>query len=440
MYKKWRQKLHIEPPQGWLNDPNGLCFFNGKYHVYFQYTPDSADGAGKRCWGHYESADMLNWDFTGIVFRPDIPEDRDGVYSGSALACGGKLHIFYTGNVKEKGNYDYITAGRGANVIHSVSSDGRTMSKKNVLLRNSDYPDFCSCHVRDPKVWEEGGIFRMVLGARSLQSKGGVLFYKSSDLLDWEYDGEFFSENFGYMWECPDCFTLGANRYLSVSPQGLVHEEYRFQNAYSSGYFRFDGKPERFEEWDYGFDFYAPQTFLAPDGRRIIIGWMGMGDIPYTNPTTELGWQHCLTLPREISADENGYLLQSPIRELEKLRSAEAVLADGEIREAQLPFDFTAQCRGEFSISLSGVEISWRGGVLSLEFRDDSGCGRKIRRAKLEKCGDIRIVADMSGIELYADRGRKVMSSRFYPDSEVVILTLNGICGRIYSLDEMRFS
>ena len=74
---KWRQQLHLEPPEGWLNDPNGLSFFGGYYHVYFQYAPDNADGSGKKCWGHYRSRDMISWEFTGTVLFPDTPDDKD---------------------------------------------------------------------------------------------------------------------------------------------------------------------------------------------------------------------------------------------------------------------------------------------------------------------------------------------------------------------------
>lgn len=311
---KWRQGLHLEPPQGWLNDPNGLCWFGGYYHVYFQYAPDNADGSGKKCWGHYRSPDMLKWEFTGTVLFPDTPDDRDGVYSGSAVVCGDVLHIFYTGNVKEDGDHDYITSGRGANVIHVTTADGVTMSAKKTVLRNSDYPEFCSCHVRDPKVWFENGAWRMALGARTLDDKGCVLFYSSGDLESWKYDGTVSTPDFGYMWECPDLLDFDGHKYLSVSPQGLEHGDTKFQNVYQSGYFHYDNGLTDFTEWDMGFDFYAPQTFVTPDGRRIIIGWMGIGDIPYTNPTVPLGYQHCLTIPREITAASDGALLQNPIR------------------------------------------------------------------------------------------------------------------------------
>lgn len=430
MTNKWRQKLHIEPPHGWLNDPNGLCWFNEKYHVFFQYSPDSADGGGKKCWGHYESPDLLKWDFVGTALLPDIPEDRNGVYSGSAIIVNDTMKLFYTGNVKESGDYDYITSGRGANVIRVSSKDSRSFSEKRVLLRNSDYPEYCSCHVRDPKLWEENGEYYMILGARTLANEGCVLIYKSDDLDEWRFERKISVPDFGYMWECPDVFDIDGNRLLSISPQGLTHTEYENQNVYSSGYFRMDrDNLNGFEEWDYGFDFYAPQTFCAPDGRRILIGWMGIGDIPYTNPTVPLGWQHCLTLPREITVSKDGAVLQKPIHELELLRSVEITVSDGKCKTVPLPCELYGKANGSFEITLEKtLSLIYDGKIFRLEFTSDSaGCGRTVRNCAIEKCGDVRIIADTSSLEIYLDGGRKVLSTRFYPENQSVNLRANGI-------------
>lgn len=440
MNGKWKQRLHLEPPQGWLNDPNGLSFFNGKYQVYFQYSPESVDGSGQKCWGHYESKDLISWDFTGTVLFPDTPDDKDGVYSGSAIENDGMLNIFYTGNVKEEGNHDYITSGRGANVIKVTTSDGVQMSEKKTILRNCDYPNYCSCHVRDPKVWEENGEYHMVLGARTLNDTGCVLFYKSKNLDEWEFDKVLNSKDFGYMWECPDLFSIDGHRFLSVSPQGLSHGDTRFQNVYSSGYFKADNFIlSDFEEFDYGFDFYAPQTFEAPDGRRILIGWMGIGDIPYTNPETELGRQHCLTLPRELTVLDDGKIAQNPICEIDGLRGEKNSFSSGDSIECSLPFDLTAKCNGDFEICIKNIlKLSYNGTIFSLEFTDNicSG-GRTIRKAEIKNCSDIRVLGDMSSLEIYLDVGRKVLSTRFYPHSESVWLDFNNINGEIYKLNPM---
>ncbi len=437
---KWRQSIHLEAPHGWINDPNGLCYFGGYYHVYFQYSPDSADGGGRKCWGHYRSKDLTEWEFTGTVLFPDTPDDKDGVYSGCAIVDNDTLHIFYTGNVKEDGEHDYITSGRGANVIHVTTKDGINMSRKTVLLRNSDYPDFCSCHVRDPKVRRENGQWKMVLGARTLDNKGCILLYSSGDLVNWKYDGSESIPDFGYMWECPDIFSVGGHRYLSISPQGLEHEDFRFQNVYQSGYFKYENELKGFQEWDYGFDFYAPQTFEAPDGRRIIIGWQGIGDIPYINPTVSLGYQHCLTVPRELTADDNGNLLQNPIRELAKLRKEKITLEDNETANVKLPSEINADVRGKFSVSFGNfAELRWDGSVFELKFSDEkvSG-GRKARKTLLPECSDIRILADKSSLEIYLDGGKKVLSSRMYPGTEAINISVQGIKADIFSLSPMK--
>lgn len=440
MSEKWRQKLHLEPPKGWLNDPNGLCFLGGKYHVFFQYSPDNADGGGKKCWGHYESPDLLKWDYVGIPIRPDIPEDKDGVYSGSAMIADGKMELFYTGNVKESGDHDYIKSGRGANVIRISSADGRNFSPKKVMLRNSDYPEYCSCHVRDPKMWEDNGKYYMILGARTLSDEGCVLIYASDNLDEWQFVQKLSVPDFGYMWECPDMFNIDGGQFLSISPQGLEHFDTKYQNIFSSGYFHVENNMlNNFEEWDHGFDFYAPQTFEAPDGRRILIGWFGIGDSAYTNPTVPLGWQHCLTLPRELTVDSNGDVLQNPIRELISLREENVHISDGESVKACLPFELCGKASGEFEITLDkAVKLSYNGRIFRLEFSDENvGSGRTVRNAEIPNCKDIRIIADMSSLEIYLNDGRKVVSTRFYPENDFISLDLRGISADIYKLKGM---
>ncbi len=429
MKNKWRQDIHLEPPRGWLNDPNGLCFFNGKYHVYFQYAPDSAQGKGKKCWGHYESPDLLSWLFTGTVIYPDIPEDVGGAYSGSAVQDGELLYLFYTGNVKEDGDFDYIKSGRQANTIFVTTPDGRSMSKKTVVMRNRDYPAFCSCHVRDPKLWRQDGKWYMIQGARTLEDEGCALIFSSDDLINWSYDRRIYIPDFGYMWECPDLLNVDGREYLSLSPQGVPHGEYGFQNVYSSGYFRLtDGVPTDYREWDKGFDWYAPQTFIAPDGRLIMIGWMGIGDIPYTNPTTDLGWQHCLTVPREITADGDGSLLQNPVRELEKLREDETHPDKDAPFEILLPSDILIGVQDSFKIVLDEkLYLIYDKNVFSLKFTDDSiAFGRDVRKTIVQDLREIRMLCDKSSLEIYLNGGEQVMSTRFYPGSESISCRCEG--------------
>ena len=438
---KWRQRFHIEPPDGWLNDPNGLSFYKGEYHVYFQYSPIAADGHTPRGWGHYHGADLMHMAYDKAVMMPDIPEDSHGVYSGSAIENNGVLHIFYTGNVKMEGDYDYVTAGRGANVIHVTTADGSEVSEKQVLLRNSDYPDFCSCHVRDPKVWKEDEVWKMVLGARTLDDEGCVLVYGSADLINWKYTGKVYKEGYGYMWECPDYFELGGKGFLSTCPQGLPHYETKWQNLNESGYFPVEGRLEdsrldEFAEWDMGFDFYAPQTFLDPQGRRILIGWLGMDNRVYGNATTELGWQHCLTIPREVTLGENGRLRQYPIAEFDALRKGERRHADGCTAKYALPLEICGEPTADFTITLDGkLELRFDKAkqLLTMKFSDEKyGCGRGTRNAVVANVSSIRLIADMSSIEVYLNGGETVMSTRFYPDGDCAELEIKGFEAQVW--------
>lgn len=446
----WRQALHLEPPRGWLNDPNGLCCCGGLYHVFFQYCPTAADGTSPKLWGHYQSPDLVHWTFTGAPLHPDTPQDQGGVYSGCAVSDGKRMRLYYTGNVKHPGPHDYIHTGREANTILVETADGVTMTPKRVLMTNADYPADCSLHVRDPKVWREDGLWKMVLGARSLDNAGRVLLYHSDDGLAWRLARVLEPQPpFGYMWECPDCFLLDGRTWLSLSPQGLPHEQTENQNIYQSGYFALPGGietgiPGPFVEWDKGFDFYAPQTFETTDGQRLLIGWMGMPDADYRNPTVELGWQHCLTVPREVTVGPHG-LCQRPARELDALAQGTPVqVVDGARTTLPLPCRLTGTAAGDFSLTLADglrLERDTRRGLVSLGFtREDLGGGRTIRRAKVPAGAvTLDILADRSSLEIYLNGGETVFSTRFYPDKPQVPLIVEGLLLTLQPLRTMKF-
>ena len=271
----WRLKYHVMPPVGWLNDPNGLCFFNGRYHLFFQYSPSDAMG-GLKYWGHYTGTDMIHWEYEGIALYPDMPYDCDGVYSGSALVEGDCVWLYYTGNVKLAGDYDYIYTGREGNTVLAVMRTDGTIGDKTLIMSNKDYPANLSCHVRDPKVWKESGLYYMVLGARTKEDHGEVLLYVSEDKFHWSLKNIFTISGFGYMWECPDMFVIDGRRFLSFSPQGIERDGLDFANIYQSGYCLLDGdftgdaSLGQFKEYDRGFDFYAPRLF-----------WTGMAAASY---------------------------------------------------------------------------------------------------------------------------------------------------------------
>lgn len=421
----YRFGFHLMPPSGWMNDPNGLCFYQGRYHVFYQYSPLDAHRA-QIFWGHFSSPDLLSWTEHPVFLYPTDAWDLNGVYSGSALAEDDNLFLYYTGNVKHPGNYDYIYEGRGHNVGLAITRDGVTADSNTCILENKDYPSDLSCHVRDPKVFFFDGHYYMVLGARTRQDVGEILVFCSDDKLHWNHINTIRTPKpFGFMWECPDLFCLDGQWILITSPQGIAHEPHRYQNVYSCGYFPLYGDFRsaytlgEYQELDAGFDFYAPQTFQAPDGRRILLGWMGMPDADYTNPTADLSdWQHGMSVPHELHVKE-GKLLQTPIRELEKLRTNHiSYFFYGTLdQQCTAMSELLIENRSNaFQLSIgTAAKLSWADGLFKLELSKESGFGRTCRYLEMEQLKNLQILMDTSSLEIFFNGGEQVMSTRFYP-------------------------
>lgn len=433
--------LHVYPETGWLNDPNGLCYFDGLYHFYFQYSPLDAK-RGDIIWGHVSSPDFLTYKREDPFIFADSLLDKDGAYSGSAFLKDGKINFFYTGNVKHRGDFDYITAGRDHNTIKIVS-DGYSYDEKILVMDHDDYPADMTRHIRDPKIYEKDGAYYMFLGARSHENKGMVLIFKSQDLTDFTYHMRVETYyDFGYMWECPDYFEFDGQGILICCPQGLKSEEYSFQNIYQAGYFPLDLDLENktyklgdFVELDYGFDFYAPQTFEDPDGRRILIGWMGMPDADYTNPTDH-DWQHAFTIPRLLTF-ENGKLYQRPIEQYQKLRKSKISLGKGTAYKGKVFEAVAENISGDFSINIrKDVTLSYENGILILDM-GDSSYGRKTRTIKISKIEKLEIFSDKSSLEIFINDGEKVMTTRVY--SEKYAFSTNDFDFKIHPLRALTF-
>ena len=417
--------------------------------MFFQYSPFDV-GGGLKLWGHYSSEDLVSWRYEGVPLYPDSSYDCHGVYSGSAIVEDEKLHLFFTGNVKMDGDYDHINNGREASTLHVESEDGIHFGVKEVAVDYQDYPETYTRHVRDPKVWKDDDAYFMALGGRKKNDQGAVLIYRSENLKNWTYEREITTEEpFGYMWECPDMFKIEGQQVLSVSPQGLKREKYRFQNVYQSGYFLLKDRKmdvKEFQEWDMGFDFYAPQTFEDAKGRRILIGWMGLPDVEgeYTNPTAEKeGWQHCLTVPREIRL-HNGRLYQYPVEELKVLRGRDFRIDETQKNiEVFRPFELemkldTRMCRISFGTDLI---LEADGPKVWLRLSKEAGAGRRQRNALLPlgSLKELRMLVDTTAVEIYLNHGEIVFSTRYYPEkmSQTVKLEAEKFRGHIYELKEM---
>ncbi len=436
---RFRQCFHLMPVTGWLNDPNGLCMFQGVFHAFFQYSPFDAQG-GVKLWGHCTSENMVDWKQEGAALYPDSPFDCHGVYSGNVLVEDGRMYLYYTGNVKLDGDYDYIHTGRESNTVLTISEDGKTFGPKKVLMQNCDYPEFVTCHVRDPRVWKEGDRYYMIQGARTKEDQGTALLFVSSDKENWTYSGQITTrEKFGCMWECPEYLKIGRRKVLSASVQGLTGGEWKNRNVYQSGYFFVEGdfpgdcQLSEYYLWDYGFDFYAPQSFRTEDGRMIQIGWMGMPDCPqHINKTLADNWQHCFTFPREIT-QRDGMLLQNPVRELREKKEPVCMVTGNLHKEGIRTFEVDTEhiMASAFRAVLAGeLVLEYRDGFFRMYFlhteKEAVSGGRDMRCTKLPELTDVKILADVSSVEVFLNGGEAVFSTRYYPDTYCVEIQAPG--------------
>lgn len=433
----WRQHYHIQPPTGLLNDPNGFVYYNDRYHLFYQWHP-FGPVHGMKYWYHVTSTDLVHWKDMGIGIEPGGQYDSHGAYSGSALAEDEKLYLFYTGNTRDE---DWV---RHPYQCLAVMDQEGHITKQDAPIIDAP-PQGYTAHFRDPKVWKADDRYYAVLGAQRLNKTGCVLIYKSDDLHTWSFIGELKTSlaDFGYMWECPDYFELGEKGVLLFCPQGLPAEENRFENIHQAGFLI--GEPidpevpnfqhGSFMEMDRGFDFYASQTTLSPNGKRILIGWMGLPDTDY--PTDMHGWAHCLTLPRELTI-KDGILLQRPVKEVELLRKDKNT-ASHTVNNTKIQLEEIHGSSYELICELcmegaAKAGISFRTGVteetllyydavskyLVLD-RTRSGAAMKngngsIRRYALDATKiTLRLFVDQSSVEIFINDGEAVMTARIFP-------------------------
>lgn len=322
--------FHLTPRVGWMNDPNGFSYYEGEYHLFYQYNPYATEWAPMH-WGHAVSKDLLSWRYLPCALAPDAPyDDLGGCFSGSAVDLPDGRHlIMYTGvgakGHKEDGRVrDYQTQCLAI-------GDGVNYQKYegNPVIDGTSLPAGSSTeHFRDPKMWrEDDGTYRVALANLGPNESGQIVLYRSEDGFAWEFD-RVVSRNerrYGIMWECPDLFSLDGKDVLLVSPQDMLPQGHDFYSGNGTlcivGHL--DSKTgELVEETvatiDHGMDFYATQTLLTPDGRRVMIAWMQNWD-SITGIAPTLRWFGQMTVPRELSI-RNGHLCQWPVRELLDLR------------------------------------------------------------------------------------------------------------------------
>ncbi|QFS60371.1 sucrose-6-phosphate hydrolase [Pantoea dispersa] len=433
---------HLAPVTGLLNDPNGFIHFAGRYHLFYQWNALGCQHQHK-CWGHWSSADLLHWQHEPIALMPDEEYDRSGCYSGSAVDDNGALTLIYTGNVK------FADGARTAWQCLAVQNAQGGFDKLGPVIA---LPDGYTGHVRDPKVWRHGEHWFMVLGAQDQQKQGKVLLLRSADLREWHNLGEIAGSGLNglaaasYMWECPDMFTLCDTTFLICCPQGLAREQHRFLNAHPSAWLSgdLDYANARFShgelhELDAGFEFYAPQTTLTIDGRRLLVGWMGVPDgEEMLQPTVANGWIHQMTCVRELGT-RDGRLFQRPVTELQALRSAEqhyqGPAADAPVIDAQR-LELLLSGQGDIILNFADqLRLEWRADGLRLA-RRSLASGEWQFRYWRGAVSQLQLLCDHSSVEIFINEGEGVMSSRYFP-AHPAQLTLTGhaeVTARYWSL------
>ena len=449
--KEERPAFHLSARVGWMNDPNGFSYYNGKYHMFYQYYPYESKW-GPMHWGHAVSENLLDWTYLPVALAPDEPYDKDGCFSGSAVTLTDGRHLLmYTGVTKEQqedGSYKDIQ--RQCLAI----GDGITYEKysKNPVIDETKLPKGCSrFDFRDPKIWQqEDGTYACVVGNRPADGSGQILLFTSKDGLDWKFENVLIKNNnrFGKMWECPDFFKLDGKWILLTSPQDMLAEGLEYDNGNGTLCMigNLDEKTNTFKEEsnqsiDYGIDFYAPQTVLTSDGRRIMIGWMQNWETCSIRSEQE-PWFGQMSLPRELFL-KNGRLYQRPIKEFDSKRCNEVtyknvafsdtITLEG-IRGRRIDMELTIRPKEneemfyKFTVKFAQNENYWtalsfrpRESVLKID-RKFSGSRRAIIHQRCSKVDfsnkelKLRIILDRFSVEVFVNDGEQVITVTMYTD------------------------
>lgn len=326
-----------------MNDPNGMAFLDGRLHVFFQFEPDRPRW-GRMHWGHASSTDLVSWDHLPIALEPDEHgPDRQGCWSGCLIHDDdGRPIIFYTGVARDRGvrRATICTATSDADLIDWTKSEaGPVIGRAPPGIR----PD----RFRDPFVWRDGDGWAMIVGAGTNKARGAVVLYRSEDLTTWRYAGPFLTTDDvvsarldipiddidSPCWECPQLVRLPGIDVLIVSvvdraPRIRPAHVVAFTGHVEGDRFAIDGA----ERLGLGPDFYAPATLTAPDGRRMLMGWIPE-DPPAKGSTRT--WAGALTLPRVLSVDADGRLRIALAEETRQASGPPSKLPDARIEDGE---------------------------------------------------------------------------------------------------------
>lgn len=461
--------FHVAPPVGRLNDPNGLVRYGERYHAFYQFSPLHPERLVY--WGHASSTDLTTWESHGPALAPDSWYDRNGAYSGTALVLADGVAFHYSGNViADDGT-------REAYQCRATTHDFSTFTKwaENPLIWGP--PPGYTAHLRDPQVWQDAdGSYRMCVGGQRENKTGCIVFYRSTDLQTWKFEGELaFPEatvpfdSYGYMWECPNFVHMldevtGVWRdVLIFSPQGIRPDNEGFENIFASCYLvgKLEGnnfcQTGKVYELDRGFEFYAPQVFarkMTAQDQPILMGWVGNSSEDF-QPSMDNGWVHALTVARELRL-RDGRLYQRPIVNAPASAvtthadpttpTVDALAALSGSRAFTADLDLAGGADGEWTLTIgtpaSCVVLQASAGQLIIDRSKTRYPHGSVRQLRLP-AGDrlrVQLVHDRSVTEVFLNDGQVAFSMRSYLDADACGLSFTQGHGvSVESLRMVRF-
>lgn len=417
-----KNKIHLKAPQNWINDPNGFIYYKGYYHLFYQYFP-YAPRWGTMHWGHAVSKDMVNWEHQGVAIFPTRYEDQNGCFSGSAIEQDGGLYIYYTGVHYNKINPDDVHQCLEDDFDSSQmmiwSEDGfhfdNFHEKKVIIPPMADQKIGDKTHTRDPKVWRGKDAWYMVLGSKTSDGKGKLIFYKSKNLFDWELVNTVSKESeLGWMWECPDYFETEGGKVLVISPIGLLKESTLEGNQAICMLVRFEEEtctmeiPEHYQFLDYGLDLYAPQTTKDEEGRRVLIAWLRMPE------AVDGKWCGMFCIPRVVEVT-NGHIYFRVHPNIEKMYMRKiSDPAEADSAGYKVSFDIE---EGE-TVNIGGYKISRNGNRICTDrrevFPEHTNFRMQLATPEVKEGFHLDIYVDANLIEVFVNKGEYVISNVVY--------------------------
>ena len=318
-------KYHYKPKHGWMNDPNGLVYFNGYYHAFYQHAPNNeVPWREPMHWGHARTKDFIEWEELPIALTPGDEYDGGGCWSGTAIVKNSKLYLFYAA----------ITAV--STIAVAVSDDGVNFKKYSGNPVISTYPPEGGPDFRDPAVCCIDGIYYCIVASGHPQTQTArLLLYRSEDLFNWRFESLLCEWERAKYAECPSIVPLGGDKCLLATSVCNLDETHFFQvmiGTLKDG--RFDMLLS--DRFDKGPDQYAGQAFASADGEPLLMTWIPGWSYAGFEKSRDVG---CLSVPRRIVM-ENGHICGRPAKEIAHLlkREDDAVklTADGFAVERKL--------------------------------------------------------------------------------------------------------